>query len=355
MTLKLEREVFLEALNTVKPALQASGSIVELKKIWFDGDYIYAYNGALGIRLKSKLDLECGINGKVLIGLLQSSSVKEVSLIERPDQLEVKLGRSTTTVVTSRPEQNPWPYPAKLPPGPVGARTLVLTEELLAGLRRVRLVRAAAPKRVEHYGVILFPTKDSLALYTTDSASLAEVVVKVKTAPDLAKTVFPHEFVTQLLNFKPGAKISLLKDAIVVQDEQLQVCSNLLDSSTVHDLPKLVTEAVTGQEKRSPLPESLIEGLERADVLASGMDTPAYVALDVTKKELEVTGDFYHGRLNERYPLTGAAEGRMSVSLPRLKSLAREAEAFAIAKRALVLFGENDARFLIAQHEAHKK
>jgi len=167
--MNFERAALIAALERVKPALASSGSIPELKHIWVEEKHLSAYNGALGIRIDWPNELtECGIPGATLLGLLQSSSVKDVTLAQTATtQCDLKMGRSSVTIPIFAGQHNPWPFPAKIPAGPVGIRSLTLTEALLSGLKQVRLIKASRPSMVEHWGVVLFPGKDDLVLYTT--------------------------------------------------------------------------------------------------------------------------------------------------------------------------------------------
>ena len=355
--MKLNREALVAALEQVKPALASSGSIPELKHVWLDGKYLYAYNGALGIRVDWATELQpCGLLGSVLLGLLQSTSAKEIEVTqEAKTQLDLKMGRASATVPLMAIDHNPWPFPAKVTAGPVGVVTFALTEAFIEGLKQVRIIKAADPKMVEHYGVILFPSKDALTLYATDSKSLAEVPVQGKFAKELVKAVLPFGFVNQLLALKVGAKVSFTQDAIIAEAEDVQVCSNLLDTADVHDLPKLVTTTIGKDDTAAtPLPKEFSEALDRALILAGGDLDKAFVTLAVTKKELSLSGKLANGVLQEKFTLGSPGSGSITVGLEQIKGLARDAEDFAIVQKALLLFGKNDALYLIAAHEGGK-
>jgi hypothetical protein len=353
--MKLNREAFVAVLEQVKPALASAGSIPELKHVWLDGKYLYAYNGALGIRVDWATELQpCGLLGSVLLGLLQNTSAKEIEVTqEAASQLDLKMGRASATVPLMAIDHNPWPFPAKVPAGKVV--TFALTDAFVEGLKQVRIIKAADPKMVEHYGVILFPAKDALTLYTTDSKSLAEVPVQGKFAKELAKAVLPFGFVNQLLAFKAGAKVSFTQDAIIAEAEGVQVCSNLLDTADVHDLPKLVTTTIGKEDTAAtPLPKEFSEALDRALILAGGDLDKAFVTLTASKKDLSLSGKLANGVLQEKFTLGSSSSGTITIGLEQIKGLAKDAEDFAIVQKALLLFGKNDALYLIAAHEEGK-
>ena len=230
-----------------------------------------------------------------------------------------------------------------------------MTEDFVAGLKQVRVIKAADPKRVEHYGVILFPAKDALTLYTTDSKSLAKVPVKGKFAKELSKAVLPFGFVNQILALKAGAKVNFTQDAIIAEADGIQICSNLLDTADVHDLPKLVTTTIGKEDcTTTPLPKEFGEALDRAMVLGGFDLEEAFLTLTATKKELTLSGKLANGVLQEKFTLSSSASGSITVGLEEIKPLAKEADEFAIVQKALLLFGKNDALYLIATHEGEK-
>lgn len=352
--MKFDRAELIKAIERVKPALQASGSIPQLKHIWLDGKFLYAYNGALGIRINWPTEIPpCGIPGTVLLGLLQSTSAKEVEFdASATTQAELKMNKATATLPLMQSDLNPWPFPLEVPAGPVGVRTLILTDELITGLKQACIIKAAKPNRVEHYGVVLFPAKDSVVLYTTDSKSLAEVSVAQKVSKDLKKAVLPFGFVAQLLDLKPGSKVSFTQDSIIAEAEGIMVGSNLLDSSSVWDLPDLVDKTIAGHGGNAGLPEGTGEALGRALVMAGSDLENQWVSLTTAGKSLQIAGKLTHGMLKEKLALTIApGDGEIQVGLEHLKSLLKGAEEFAIAKKALMLYGKGEALYLISAHE----
>jgi hypothetical protein len=162
----------------------------------------------------------------------------------------------------------------------------------------------------------------------------------------------PHGFVNQLLLGLKGAKISFLADAIIAESAGVQVCSNLLDSADVWDLPDLVDKTLGDDElNRLPLPDEFGEALDRALVLAGSDLDKAFVTLTVSKKELALEGKLAYGMLQEKFPLKSSGEGKITVGLEHIKTLSKEAEEFALVQKALLLFGKDDSLFVIAAHE----
>lgn len=348
--MKIERKILVSLLERLKPAIATAGSIAELKHVWWDGKFIYSFNNGMGIRIAWETDLTpCGVPGKVLLGLLESSTAKEIELVQDEGSLVLKMGRAKSTMVTLPSDRNPWPYNEV---DLTDAVTMELTDKLLDGLRRACIVKASHPHNTYHYGVVLFPNRDFVGLYTTDSVVLAEISVAAKLDKKLSKTVLPHAYVSQLLGLKNGT-VKFAADAIVTEVNDIQLCSNLLDKSDVVELPEWVGSKVHGDENPVAIPKDFGEGLERATVLAGSV--PAFVTLSISKKEMELTGKLTFGLLQEKFTLEkSGSDGTIVVGLDYLKSLYKEATEIAIANEMLLLFGDHDTLFMVAEHEEPK-
>lgn len=284
--------------------------------------------------------------GATLLGLLNNTSAKEVELNSLEDGLEFKAGRSRIVIPIMESSRDPWRFN-------VGKSTVAidLTEGCLEGLKRAQAIKPKDPTRVEHYGVVLFPGRDDLELYSTDGNSAAQIIVKQKVAKELLKVVLPHPFVHQVVKHaKADTKIVVLSDCLAVKANGMLICSNLLDSSDVPNMPKMVSRLVSGEERLSKIPEDFAEALKRAAVLV-GKATP-YVSLAVEGKELRLQGKFAFGSINESMALSAAGDdGELELSLTRLTAISALALEFALTDQALILMGEDDALFLLAAHD----
>jgi hypothetical protein len=353
--MKIERKVLVSLLERLKPAIATAGSIAELKHIWWDGKFIYAFNNGMGIRIAWETDLApSGVPGKVLLGLLESSSAKEVELIQDEGSLVLKMGRAKSTLVTLPIEGNPWRYDAV---DLSDAVVMPLTAALLEGLRRACIVKAGEPSQTVHHGVVLFVEGGLVRLYSTDSVALAEIPVSVKLDKRLDKSVIPHEYIAQLQKLKNG-EVKFTEDAVVTEVDGITVCSNWLDRTGIPDLPEWVSNKTNGDERPVSLPKDFGEGLKRAEVLAgpsSESKMPVFLTLTISKNEIGLTGKLPFGILNDKFPIDkSGSDGTIVVGLNYLKSLYKEAEEITITDGVLLLFGKNDTLFMIAEHEEPK-
>lgn len=352
----VERKELKAALDEVKPAIASSGSTPELKHVWWDGTYLYGYNGALGIKVPWKWDLPPGgVLASVLLGVLDSSSTEQVSLASSAGSLTVRVGKATAKLQALESTANPWPFKAATKSAQFSVE---LTQELADGLKRARIIKASNPVRVEHYGIVLFPTKEFMCLYSTDSKTMVEVQVDGKFDKELNKLVLPHAYVQQILGLKISSQIYFMADAIVaVEEGGVQVCSNMLDVSEVWDLPKLAGDlAKDTEDSVIALPEGWQESLNRAGALAGSEESLLKLVVSPKNKEITLTGRLAYGTLEERLSIIGKVPGagQITVELGALKALTRDAVSFSVGECALVINGKNQELLLIAEHEEER-
>ncbi len=349
--MKFDRKELLRRLSYLKPAISSTSSIAQLRHIWFEDTMAFAYNGGLGI----KIDLETGFNfavvGAPLIKLLGDDVGETVTLEAGKNVLVATLGRATVELPTMDPSMSPWTFPeeAKV------KVELSLTPAVRKALKRVGLVRTNKPMRVEHHGVILFSVAPGeLLLYTTDSRAMIETVLKIpKGKSGLNKIVLPFEFVEAIQSFEEGS-LSICGDCLIAEAEGILVCSNMLDSSGVANLPKMLDDIMQDKTRSEmvALPEGLHSALNRAEVLSDGGDVQLKLLVD--NSLLSLGGKLALGSFNETLPLE---EGKSSIKAgigidgSILKRVLSEGKRFSIADNGrLVVEGEDDFLFIQAAY-----
>lgn len=349
---KLDREALVKALTAVKPALGKVGGVMPAwGHFWFDGEYVAAYNGGLGIRLPFATKLDMGIPGEPLLKLLATSTLKEMSIEPSKGGVQLGLGRSRVQLTALPPEQRMWPYPAVDAPSSKWKAALTMTPALLEGLVKLAFIKVPQPTDAVHYGIAIFPTDKTLELYATDTLTLASLVIKEPPSPDLPDFIAPHPFVKQLLELaKPDDVLYVLSDCLLLMGEAgLLIGSSLLEFPEKPDMPNIVAEHAKG--KGVPLPVELSLVLERAEILAGGQAQG--LNLSISDGALSLKGKYAFGALDEEIPLTGKHPA-VSASFVA-EYIARgltHADHISISKRALVLSGADGFVYIVSAHSA---
>lgn len=338
------RDEFTVELAKLKPALSSGGIVQELSHFWFDKANAYAFDGGFGVKLKLKTELDCGVPGAQLLGLLSTSALKEASLELNGVSLAVKLGKSSSKLVTLEASRKVWPFPVKMPKGVV---TLELGEDFIEALRKSLFIKASPATRVEHHGVMLQSSKNGLELFSTDSATMARVTVEAKASPGV-KVLLPRDFAAEIVAQSPGGVTLLLaKDCTIAEADGISFYSNMLDISTADDLSTVVEKNLGKHPKGVALPAGLGSALERAEILAGNKDAEVWASVE--KDTLVLSGDYPFGALSEKLPLD---DKHPSVKLRLQAGLLRRAlpyaESFSLTESSLILRGEPGFTYVIA-------
>lgn len=349
--MNVNRKELLEALAPLKPALPSRTSIEALTHIWFDGEYVYAHDGGLGVRVKLQVPFRFGVSGSVFLGLLAQASADTLSLEPSDNVLAFKAGRSNVKLATLPLESRVWPYPDGTDARPVAS--LKATDAFLAALKQVFVVRPTNPKRMEHYAVCIFPAGKEMDLCVTDSRTLAVVPVAEAITGKVKALAIPRGFAEQL--------VSQCTDSPVVRmhgdyfhcaaNEKVTLYSNVFDTTDILDLPKTADKFC--DEKVAPpfaLPEELRATLERVALMA-GSEEPL-VLLHTSGKKLKLTGKFKFGTLDEEFELAKALPKCTVKASTKLLLAPKDAEQMMLFKEGITLRGADGFIYALAAYGA---
>lgn len=340
-----DRVEIVACLDRLKPAFRSGGAIPELAFVWFDGEWAYSYDGGLGIRVPFETDFALGVRGAVLLGMLGSSKAKQAELTEGDGapELKLKMAKSRSTLAALPIERNLWQFPSKPPKDVPG---IELTDQILEALRKLSVIKSANATRVEHHGVVCYPTIPGMDMYATDSATLARCRVKAATK-GIAQFILPKPLAEQARKQLPaGAMLYVLPDCIMIESQDISLYCNLLDGDVL-DLPGVVKELIKGNEPRGELPPQLFDALTRVLLVAG--DEESYVELTSDGAEISLKAEFVLGTIAERMKCEGV-EGKVQVRADMVQRMLADTDAMAFAKdnKALALYGEDDFFYLVA-------
>lgn len=349
--MNLSRKETLAALEPLKSAIATRSAIEGLSHVWFDGAFAYATNGGLGIKSKFASPLKCGIPGALLLGLLNQATGDTLDLDVAGDVLKLKAGRSSVKLSTMPLERRVWRYPDK--PTAKAAATLMVSEGLVKGLKRVFALRPSSPKRMEHHAVLIFAEDQEMDLYVTDSKSLLVMPV-AEPITGIKKLALPREMAEQIVAQCKGGdrKLLMYPDHFFVQaNDKVALYSNVFDTSEMLDLPSYADRF---SDKKTMLPFARPEGfnaaLERA-VLLAGSAEPE-VSLKAQGKSLKLSGKFKFGQIDEEFALTKAVlKANINVDAKILLSV-RDTDKMALSDIVAALHGEDGFMYTLAAREA---
>jgi DNA polymerase III sliding clamp (beta) subunit (PCNA family) len=269
--------------------------------------------------------------------------VEQVSFENSNDVLSLGLGRARAKLALLPIKNNPWHFPEKVPED---TWCIKLTDDILKALEDVLIVKASQPTRAEHHGVIFYPTKKGVYLFTTDDISLARAFIKGK-LPDNKPLLIPRQFLTEVTRqCSEGAELLLLGDCVMVREDDLRICSHLLEATDVLNLDELIAPYVKGVTS-VPIPEGLPEALKRALIMARG-DKPI-VKLTSDKGELTLSANYPTGEFTETLAVADECVGEVLVRADLLVKLLPNVDTMAISEKdALVLQGGDALTYVVS-------
>jgi len=329
----------LAELGAVAPAL-GSGVQTEQGYVWFDTEYIYAYSG-LGVRKEFKTALNCGVPGKQLQKLLETSSLKEVTLAEEKGHVLLQMGRSKIKLANQDIDRLPWRF--KDPTG----KGLTLTKEIYAAFKRLSTVRASKGQHAYHHGVILHPSKTELDSFATDGRTIMRIRLN---GGKVDRVILPWAFLerVRVLTKPDKASLHVMGDSLLVVGDGVLIASNMLDLPDQPDLGKLLDKYADAAGDPLRIPEGLGTALDRADALSGG-GRPVTIA--ITKGALRLTAKYEAGALDESLSLSGKKlpEVRADLRPDLIRRNLEGANEFALYEQGMILYGEKDSfDYLIA-------
>lgn len=309
--MKMERKVLFDALSLVKPALATKDLIEELTHVWFDGDYAMAYNDAdLGIQVPLEVSFTGGVRGTLLLGLLQNSRARDVT-IEPGEEGHLMLKASSTKakLAVLDPERAVWQFPK-----PNKKKALTLSEELVDALRAVLVSVGNDTSTPEKLGVTIEFSKGGVDMYTTDSKTITHCHVDLDVEKELRgkRVIVPTAFCEQLLRLCVGGGFMEVRDdcTIAGNENGVLLYTRLLEATKPLDFAEVVKGHMGWHESsKFETPAKLELALERALVLFEGLPSEP-VSISVDGGKLRVVAEKEgRGKLNDSMSVSEGAPG----------------------------------------------
>src|SRR5215469_12883210 len=197
--MKINRIVLVSTLKLASAALASEkNAVIELFHFWFDGKYVSAFNDILGMRFSLETDFTGGVSGDKLLGILENSRAKEVSLEKDKDNnLKLKAGSALITFAL-RPIED-WFWNPEVPkedgykitPAFINAIELTL---LSVGNGKIL--------PTEQKGITVIPLDGFNAeLYSTDAITASRSCIETDRLISPNRIIIPTPFCEQIKKF----------------------------------------------------------------------------------------------------------------------------------------------------------
>jgi DNA polymerase III sliding clamp (beta) subunit (PCNA family) len=305
--MKTERTKLLAALDIVKPAIAAKALLEELTHVWFLDKRLIAYDDVIGISAPFDAEeIQGGIKGQLIVGLLNASGAKNVELTAKGDEALLKAARAKLNLALLEPERAVWDFP-KVKNNAFSP----LSKELLAGLADVLIAVGQDTSIPDQLGVTFQLAEDGLTLFTTDSKTIAQCFVPAPKGFDEEYMVVPTQFCEQLLRLgNDKTQVALIKGGIVANCESgVGIYSRLVDVPDPSDFTDTLQRALPKNYNSVavPIPGNMRLAIERALVVLNGkVAEPISMTVKDGILNLECRSDL--GELHDEIELDGKHE-----------------------------------------------
>lgn len=262
------RRDFLDTLNLAKPGLASKDLIEELCCYWFQGNELYAYNDLIGLQVPFKTDFVGGLRGSLLLGLLDKSRAKEITISPLNGGSEMLVKAANTRLTLALLEQNRalWEVPQF-----DRSKSFVMEKEFIDALENVLVSVGGDTSVPDQLGVTVLATNNTLDLFTTDNNTISWQRLPKPKSYNIERVIIPTAFCEQLLRlFRDGAYIIITEDSIMAQNTKgLFLFSRLIESSRPLDLADMVASSLpeTYEKDLISVPSRLKLAIERVTIV----------------------------------------------------------------------------------------
>lgn len=354
--MKIEREELLRVLNIAKPALATKEIVFETTHFWFTGKSVLAYDDKIGIEVPFETDFEGGLLGKLLIGVLEKSAAKEVTIEagQRPREVRLKCGNARVDLSLLEPERAIWEFPRFNE-----KYSFELERGFIDALANMMISVGQNTSVPAQLGVTFSPIEASdrgdpgwLDLYSLDEGTMSWARIDLPEGYEVTDAcVVPEQFCSQLISLtRKAGKMIVEKDCVLaVTDDGVKLYARLVDVRRLPAFAEQVEQLVPDPEHFVQLPARFGMAVERVSVLIDHLPgTPCELAVD-REGMLRLFAKSDRGEIRDSIRLEGDPEEITAWFDPALMKRAVNGRTeFYISRDALIMRGPENFYHMIS-------
>jgi DNA polymerase III sliding clamp (beta) subunit (PCNA family) len=226
----MNRELLLEKLDIVAPALSKTNLVPVLSHFWFTNGGLMAYNDLIAISTKLDTEFIGAVPGSTLMALLEKSKAKDVEFVTGKDgnkklpegQLLVKAASSKFTLPYLEEEKT---HIFEMPEEDLSVALPVDLEAFLDAIEICMISLKEDPAIPDSLGITLMFGPDYIDIYTTNDATITKATVSATAYMYTQPIVLSGSFCRQMLSLaKKGGK----KHLEIREDYSLFECGDII-------------------------------------------------------------------------------------------------------------------------------
>jgi hypothetical protein len=349
----MDRQELIDKLSLLQPALASNNLQNLLTHFWFDGETVTAFNDRIGIRTPFKCGFKGCVPGNTLLGLLRSSTAKDVTLTERDGWivLNTKVMDAKLAMLPLDGTQQAWNLQE-----PDEKWIGVAGDKLVPAL--VKCLRSTTDDTSipDQLGVTFIPKNGGMSLFATNDNTITTVDMdggKLK-----KRAILSAEFCRQIVALVPETtdkvRLEITDTQATLVTKKATVYGNLILSEKPVDFVKIVGSLFSDkmQDKLVPIPKFMPAALERSLIMAAAGEGEARMVISCKGGDFkcatsarvgtDVIGTI-HDSINLRHPDVKATLNPKDV-LKGLEFYNR----MLVMDGCLVMTDDKDATFLVS-------
>ena len=352
----MDRKNLIDKLSLLEPALADNPFIQLFTHFWFDEDTVTAYEDRIGIQVKldAKPGLRGCIPGKVLLGLLRSSSASEVLITEEKGWciIKTKVMNAKLAMLPIEDARKTWSMPK--PEGvPLDIPASVLVPALIRCLRSTTNDTGAP----EQLGVTFDPGEE-LSLYSTDNHTLTRVAINTHGLQE--RVILPRQFCQQAVKLldsedKKPVDLRITDKHALLTTKKAKLFGRLILSEKPIDFAGQFSKYFPNKLRKSlvKIPNFMEAAIERSLIMATAGEGEARMTIECGDNRLKCTTRAVVGGKD----MTGAVTDGINLDHPDVKASLNPSHLKAgmefynrmlVTDRALILTDDMGGTFLVS-------
>jgi hypothetical protein len=307
----VNRQYLLDTLELIAPALATHNMVPIFQSFTFQEGFVSAYNDSIAITAPCDFEGTCGLNGKILLGLLGTSKAEEMS-IELKDQVaHLKLGK-TTSKLPFDPEEN-FIFDS---PADTWVQKLALTDSFFKALN----LCLATVSKDQTQAALLGVTIQGNKMYSCDGDAVTRVILEQ--GPAKHRIMLPTAFCEAAANL--WAKLTMTKGVLKFNDEwvyidlgEWSIYGRVLKIDKPIDFDAEIKKAIQVEIETQPIPEGLAAALARAQVIAAAESQKTEIK--ISKGKIDIFTETHMGEVSDTLAFKGHPDTKVNVNASHLQ------------------------------------
>lgn len=358
----MNRQLLIDNLSLLAPALSAEPFIQLLTHFWFDDEAVTAYNDRIAIQVTYKTAFKgtkpgfrgC-VPGNVLLGLIRSSTAEEITLTQEEGWLLLKTKVMNAKLATLDIEKARDVFTMPETKGtPLNVPTSVLVPALQRCLRSTTKDTGAP----EHLGVTLIPNDaGTISLYSTDNHTMTRCVL----VGELKKRcILSTEFCKQVVsllneNHKKPVDLRITDKHAILTTKDVTLYGKLVLSEKPIDFDGQYNRVFPVKTAKSlvKIPSFFSAAIERSLIVAGAGEGEPRMTIECKAERFrcstkavvggkDITGTV-HDAIDLKHP-----DVKASCNPLHIKSAMEFYNRMVVTDRAIIMTDDNGSAFLVA-------